>query len=111
MTGLAKERPGVPEVLMEENKYVTPEIKKNLEAALTWIKPHWDELVDQGWTWDRLFCMGNLPYPLGKWGVAWFSLWNKENREIGLSPEGNIVCTLHEPGGTVIQTMRKDLIA
>jgi len=111
MTGFAKDRPEVPEDLMKENEYVTPEITKNLQAALTWIKPHWDELMERGWTWDKLFHMGILPYPLGKWGVAWFSLWTKENREIAFAKNGDLVCTLNEPGGKVIQTMRKDLIA
>jgi hypothetical protein len=54
--------------------------------------------------------MSDLPYPLGQWGVAWFSLWTRKNREMGFSPEGDLVCTLNEPGGKVIQTMRKDLI-
>lgn len=111
MSSFAKDRPEVPEELIKENKYVTAEMKSNLEAALTWIKPRWEELLGRGWTWDRLFYMGNLPYPLGKWGVAWFSLWSKENREIDFSSTGDLVCTLNEPGGTVVQTMRKDLIA
>jgi hypothetical protein len=110
MNDFAKDRPEVPEALMQANKYVTDELKQNLEAALTWIRPRWEELLERGWTWDKLFYMSDLPYPLGQWGVAWFSLWTRKNREMGFSPEGDLVCTLNEPGGKVIQTMRKDLI-
>ena len=105
-----KDIPGIPEVVMEKHAYITPELRRNYEVSIVWIKEHWDELVAHGWTWDELFFMGTLPYPLGCWGIAWFSLWDREDLEITFSPQGDLTCVLHEPGGNVVQTMRKGLI-
>jgi len=106
-----KDSPEVPEAVMEKHAYITPELRRNYEASNPWIKAHWDELLGYGWTWDKLFFMGTLPYPLGSWGIAWFSLWDREDLEITFTPKGDLTCVLHEPGGDVIQTMRKDLIS
>ena len=105
-----KDRPEVPEEVMKQHPYITPELRRNYTSSIVWIREHWGELLECGWTWDKVFFLGNLPYPLGLWGVAWFSLWGREDLEITITSGGDLHCVLHEPGGDVVQTMRKNLI-
>ncbi len=106
-----KDTPEVPREILEEHPALTPELRSNYAASIGWIREHWEELLERGWTWDKVFFIGTLPYPLGLWGIAWFSLWGREDLEIDFTSGGDLTCVLHEPGGDVVQTMRKDLIS
>ena len=68
------------------------------------MREHASALEGAGWTVERLYRVGALPFPYSEWGPGWLTLWNNEKCEPRLDERGNIEFVLNEAGGKVVQT-------
>lgn len=83
---------------------VSRDLARAGERSLPWMREHASALEGAGWTVERLYRVGELPFPYSEWGPGWLTLWNNEKCEPRLDERGNIEFVLNEAGGKVVQT-------
>lgn len=83
---------------------ISRDLARAYERSLPWIREHAAALEGAGWTVERLYRVGALPFPYSDWGPGWLTLWNNEKCEPRLDARGNIEFVLKEAGGKVVQT-------
>ena len=72
--------------------------------GFAWIEAHKNELKQVGWTIAGLFRRGVFKYPLGNWGLAWCSLWDKPDLNIEIKSKGQVSFTFVSCGRRITQT-------
>lgn len=89
---------------MLDHPLIYKELIKARVRSQSWIKANSHALQEAGWTVEKLYLIGALPYPYSEWGPGWLTLWNSEKCEPRLGSRGSIEFVLHEGGGNVVQT-------
>jgi len=76
--------------------------------SLAWFRENGAGLLEAGWSAAELYRMGTLAYPDSEWEPGWLTLWNNEKCQPRLGGRGDIEFVLHEAGGDVVQTCRRE---
>ena len=76
--------------------------------SLAWFRENRAGLEAAGWEVAELYRIGTLAFPYSEWGPGWLTLWNNEKCRPRLGGRGDIEFVLHEAGGDVVQTCRRE---
>ena len=81
-------------------------LKQNFTAAYPWLEENMKELSQYGWSRSTLLGKGKHKFPLGTWGIAWFSIWVTREMTVRIDAQtGAIRFTFPgSDGRTVTQT-------
>lgn len=64
---------------------------ENFKLSWPWLNHHLPQLREKGWTRAGLFRRGKLRYPAGRWGVAWYDVWRRENLTVTIGDRGQLI--------------------
>lgn len=85
---------------------VTAQQREFFRAAWPWIKENKAQLIRSGWTMAALVARSKFRWPCGRWGIAWITVWKREQLQVTINDRGFIVFTFRYCGKTVIQTAK-----
>lgn len=91
-----------------KNAMISKEQARAHARSLAWFRENRTGLEAAGWNVAELYRIGTLAFPYSEWGPGWLTLWNNEKCRPRLGGRGDIEFVLHEAGGDVVQTCRRE---
>ncbi|MGE4401822.1 MAG: hypothetical protein AB7F61_09055 [Desulfobulbus sp.] len=85
---------------------VTAQQREFFRVAWPWIKENKAQLIQAGWTMTALVARSKFRWPCGRWGLAWFPVWKREQLQVTINDRGSIVFTFRYCGKAVTQTVK-----
>ncbi|BCO08794.1 hypothetical protein GF1_11700 [Desulfolithobacter dissulfuricans] len=91
------------EAVQPRRQRLEGEARRCFHAAFPWLMEHLPELLAAGWTRPELFRRDKTAWPVGRWGVAWLSVWSKKNLTIALGVQGELTFSFPSSGRQIVQ--------
>ncbi|MGE4443266.1 MAG: hypothetical protein AB7D27_17540 [Desulfomicrobium sp.] len=91
-----------------KNAMISKDQARAYVRSLAWFRENRAGLEAAGWNVAELYRIGTLAFPYSEWGPGWLTLWNNEKCRPRLGGRGDIEFVLHEAGGDVVQTCRRE---